>query len=62
MHAPQSPMPQPNLVPFRLRTSRMTQSSGMSAGTSTVVDFPLTVNVKAILRLLSLVGAVEQLV
>ena len=35
-------------VPARLRTSRRTQSSGMSAGASTVVDFPLRVNVTAI--------------
>src|SRR5580765_3134461 len=38
-------MPHPYFVPLRSRTSRRTQSSGMSAGTSTVVDFPLTLNV-----------------
>src|SRR5215467_11144132 len=34
-------MPQPNFVPFRPTTSRMTQSRGISAGTSTLCDFPL---------------------
>src|SRR5215213_7323116 len=38
-------MPHPNFVPLRSRTSRSTQSSGMSGATSTVVDFPLTLNV-----------------
>ena len=45
VHAPHCPMPQPNFVPLRSRTSRSTQSSGMSGATSTVVDFPLTLNV-----------------
>ena len=31
-------MPQPNFVPLRLRTSRITHSKGVSLGTSTVVD------------------------
>src|SRR6185369_9688050 len=35
VHAPHSPMPQPNLVPVMFSTSRSIHSSGMSAGTST---------------------------
>ena len=37
VHAPHWPMPQPNLVPFRLSMSRNTHRRGMSAATSTVV-------------------------
>jgi len=44
VHAPHWATPQPNLEPFRSRTSRKTQSRGMSAGTSTVAALPLTVN------------------
>src|SRR6476660_7460718 len=44
VHAPHCPMPHPYFVPLRSTTSRRTQSSGMSAGTSTVLDFPLTLN------------------
>ena len=43
VQAPQAPMPQPYFVPLRLRMSRSTQSSGMSAGASTLADLPLTV-------------------
>src|SRR5579884_2728282 len=35
VHAPHKPDPQPNLVPVRPTTSRSTQSSGISFGTST---------------------------
>ena len=45
VHAPHALTPQPYLVPRRSSTSRSTQSKGMSAGTSTVVDRPLTVKV-----------------
>src|SRR5262245_31037262 len=48
VQAPQCAPPQPNLVPFMSRTSRNTQSSGISLGTSTVVGFPLTLNVTGI--------------
>src|SRR5262245_36879589 len=41
-------MPHPNLVPLRFITSLRTHSRGMSPGTSTVVVFPLTFNVKGI--------------
>ena len=36
VQAPQSPAPQPNLVPIMPSSSRSAQSSGMSAGTSTL--------------------------
>ena len=45
VHAPHCPMPQPNLVPGRCRLSRRIQSRGVSGGTSTETDFPLTVKV-----------------
>ena len=35
VHAPHMPMPQPNLVPFRPTSSRITHSSGVSSATST---------------------------
>src|SRR5689334_25155542 len=49
VHAPHWPIPQPYLVPFRLRTSRTTHSSGVSAATSTVVERPFTLSLKAML-------------
>ena len=45
VQAPHCAMPQPNFVPFRFRTSRITHRRGMSPGTSTVVERPLTFNV-----------------
>jgi hypothetical protein len=36
VQAPQTPMPQPNLVPVSPTTSRTAHSSGMSSGTSIV--------------------------
>ena len=45
VQAPHAPIPHPNFVPFMLRTSRSTQSSGISAGTSfTVWALPFTVS------------------
>ena len=44
-HAPQSAMPQPNFVPVRPTTSRSTQRSGISGGTSTVWSLPLMLRV-----------------
>src|ERR1700704_150411 len=41
VQAPQSAIPQPNLVPVRPTTSRSTHKTGMSAGTSTVTSRPL---------------------
>jgi hypothetical protein len=45
VQAPHCAMPHPNFDPFRSSTSRSTHSSDMSAGTSTVAAFPLTVRV-----------------
>src|SRR5438094_2873321 len=45
VQAPQSAMPQPNFVPVRPITSRSTQTSGMSGGTSTVWSLPLMLRV-----------------
>src|SRR5262245_1989635 len=45
VHAPHWATPQPYLVPLRSSTSRRIQRRGMSGGTSTVADFPLTLNV-----------------
>ena len=45
VQAPHWATPHPNLVPFRSRTSRITQSRGMSAGTSTDAARPFTVSV-----------------
>jgi hypothetical protein len=44
VQAPHTAMPQPYLVPRRLRTSRTTHRSGMSNGTSKVVGRPFTIN------------------
>src|SRR6266849_11070847 len=45
VQAPQSAMPQPNLVPVRPITSRNAHRSGMSAGASTFSILPLTLSV-----------------
>src|SRR6185436_15029205 len=45
VHAPHCATPQPYLVPGRSSTSRRTHRRGMSGGTSTVADFPLTLRV-----------------
>ena len=50
VHALHWPMPHPNFVPFRSRTSRSTQRRGVSFETSTVVDFPLTLNVTGMVK------------
>ncbi len=42
VQAPHCAIPQPNLVPVKPRTSRRTQSSGMSGGASTSRSWPLT--------------------
>jgi hypothetical protein len=46
-----------DFVPLRSRTSRRTQSKGMSAGTSTVDDFPLTFNVNDMVDQLSVLSS-----
>src|SRR5215471_8682158 len=48
VHAPQSDIPQPNLVPVSPATSRRYQSSGMSGSPSKVCSFPFTL--KRIIR------------
>lgn len=59
VQAPQTPMPQPNLVPLRFSSSRSTQSSGISGSPSYCLGLPLMVNV--IMKPLSaLVAAVVQ--
>src|SRR2546429_1069223 len=50
VQAPHSAMPQPNLVPVRPITSRSTQSTGMSGGTSTVCCVPFTFRVITAVR------------
>ena len=50
VQAPHSAMPQPNLVPVSPTTSRRTQSSGISGGTSTVRDAPFRVKVMLAMR------------
>src|SRR5207302_11494224 len=42
VHAPQSAIPQPNLVPVRPIASRITHSRGVYGSTSTEYVFPLT--------------------
>jgi hypothetical protein len=46
VRAPHWPIPHPNFVPLKFRTSLRTQSRGMSSGTSTVLVRPLTFSVK----------------
>ena len=46
VHARHTPTPQPNLGPVTPSLSRSTHSIAMSAGASTVVDSPLTVELK----------------
>jgi hypothetical protein len=53
VHAPHWPMPHPYLVPFKLRTSRMTHSKGVSLATSTLAARPFTVNSNAMTALSS---------
>ena len=45
VQAPQSPTPQPNLVPVSCMCSRITQSSGVSPATSTLWSAPFTFSV-----------------
>ena len=51
VQAPQSAMPQPNLVPVMPKTSRRTQRRGVSPSTSAVWSVPLTLILKAMRRL-----------
>ncbi len=47
VHAPQTPIPQPNLVPCSLSVSRRTHSNGVSGATSSSCCRPLTVRIIA---------------
>ena len=42
MQAPHRPVPQPNLVPVSLSSSRITHNSGVSGGASECAALPLT--------------------
>ena len=44
VHAPHRAAPQPNFVPFSLKVSRTTQSSGVSGSSSTRTVLPFSVN------------------
>src|SRR3954465_12213868 len=48
MQAPHNPVPQPNLVPVSLRSSRITHNSGVTGGASVVAGLPFTMNFVAI--------------
>ncbi len=50
VQAPHCAIPQPNLVPVKPRTSRKTQSNGMSGEVSILRLVPLTVNCIAVMR------------
>src|SRR5262249_36160196 len=62
VQAPHNAIPQPNFVPVRPRTSRNTQSSGVSPSTSTLCVFSLTLMAKAMALSFSIIcGTVENL-
>src|SRR5258708_21274127 len=48
MQAPQRPVPQPNLVPVSLSSSRITHNSGVLGGASECAALPLTLKSNAI--------------
>jgi hypothetical protein len=48
MQEPHNPVPQPNLVPVSLRSSRITHNSGVAGGASVVAGLPFTMNLVAI--------------
>src|SRR5262245_32817660 len=56
VQAPHCAMPQPNFVPVMPSSSRMIQSNGISASTSSEYAFPLTVSEIMSPRSLSLAG------
>src|SRR4051812_28782145 len=57
MQAPHNPVPQPNLVPVSLRSSRITHNSGVAAGASVAAGLPFTVKFVAIASSLDPRGA-----
>src|SRR5215831_11951815 len=52
MHAPHRPVPQPNLVPVSLRSSRITHNNGVVGGASLDAALPFTVKLMAMVFLL----------
>src|SRR5215468_4268775 len=48
MQAPHNPVPQPNLVPVSLRSSRSTHKSGVAGGASVDAGLPFTTKLVAI--------------
>src|SRR3954468_1400072 len=48
MQAPHNPVPQPNLVPVSLRSSRITHNSGVAGGASVAAGLPFTMKFVAI--------------
>ncbi len=48
VQAPHRPVPQPNLVPVSLRSSRSTHSSGVAVGASVDAGLPFTTKLVAI--------------
>src|SRR5882757_5762548 len=57
MQAPHNPVPQPNLVPVSLRSSRITHNSGVAAGASVAAGLPFTMKFVAIASSLDPRGA-----
>src|SRR5262249_61545406 len=52
MQAPHRPVPQPNLVPVSLRSSRITHNNGVVGGASVDAALPFTVKLMAMVFLL----------
>src|SRR3954454_20027244 len=57
MQAPHNPVPQPNLVPVSLRSSRITHNSGVAGGASVAAGLPFTMKFVAIASSLDPRGA-----
>src|SRR3954465_3415888 len=57
MQAPHNPVPQPNLVPVSLRSSRITHNSGVAPGASVTAGLPFTMKFVAIASSLDPRGA-----
>src|SRR5215470_3887678 len=59
MQAPHSPVPQPNLVPVSLRSSRSTHNSGVAGGASVDAGLPFTTKLVAIASSLLVLACVD---
>src|SRR2546421_11031847 len=57
IQAPHNPVPQPNLVPVSLRSSRITHNSGVAGGASVAAGLPFTMKFVAIASSLDPRGA-----